>query len=403
MVPSVQIGALPDRATCEPRLTPATVGDVVRHRSHRHLRNPNISPFPLLSYQIIGTVPPTELVYDPPTGVLDFTTTTIPMETTTSIIEIVCKDGITLRGKRYSTDSVGSSLAGIPKYRILCLHGWMDNVNTFWKLCPTLLEGLTSSSSSAEIVAFDLPGHGKSAHKSLDGPPMLLMDYVYYVHEIVMGLDWKPEDVTLIGHSMGGSISLMYAAAFPTCHLIMLDSLGPHLREGGAVQHLRAHIKARLRGKDPQSIYESMEHAIEIRMLSATTFPGEQYISKEAATQLVQGATIQLEDGCGVKFLHDQRLKMPNIAYLSQEQVDEFYRAVSGTITSSSSSSFSTQTCLLLADEGMPFPSSMREHTIDVLQPKTVLHLPGSHHFHADPDSAAAVAEAILSFIMVLA
>lgn len=302
---------------------------------------------------------------------------------TVSLIELVCRDGLTLQGKRYIPDSSNSSN---PMHRVLCLHGWMDNVNSFYKLAPALVQGLTLE---ADVVAVDLPGHGKSSHKSLDGPTMVLMDYAYYVHEILMCLGWATNDVTLIGHSMGGSVCVMYAAAFPTRNLILLDSLGPHLKEGSAAQHLRAHIKARLSGKDPQSMYESLEQAIEIRMLSATTFPGNQRISREAATQLVEGAINKLDDG-GVQFLHDQRLKMPHMLYLTQHQVDEIYTAVAES---------STRICLLLADEGMPFPPAMTQHTRDTTQAETLMTLPGSHHFHADPDSADGVAKAIISFI----
>lgn len=298
-----------------------------------------------------------------------------------SPLDIECRDGLNLHGKRYAADS-----AGPPEYRILCLHGWMDNINSFWRLAPALVQKLDSP---AELVTVDLPGHGKSSHKSLDGPTMLLMDYVYYVHEILMFLEWKPEEVTLIGHSMGGSVCLMYAAAFPTCHLILLDSLGPHIKNGGAGNHLRTHIKARLRGKDPGSIYESLEQAVKIRMLSATTFPGNQFISRETAQQLVEGATTSLDDG-RVQFLHDQRLKMPHILYLSQDQVDEFYKALADS---------STRSCVLLAEQGMPFPPAMIEHAIAILKTDTVKKLHGSHHFHADPDSADGVVEAIISFM----
>jgi pimeloyl-ACP methyl ester carboxylesterase len=296
-------------------------------------------------------------------------------------LDIVCRDGLNLHGMRYATESSGPS-----EHRILCLHGWMDNINSFWRLAPALVQGLDSP---AELVTVDLPGHGKSSHKSLDGPTMLLMDYVYYVHEILMFLEWKPEEVTLIGHSMGGSLCMMYAAAFPTCHLILLDSLGPHVKNGGAGEHLRTHIKARLRGKDPGSIYESLEQAVDIRMLSAKTFPGNQYISRETAQQLVEGAITKLDDE-RVQFLHDQRLKMPHILYLSQAQVDEFYKAVADS---------STRTCVLLAEQGMPFPPEMTDHTSAIMQTDTLKKLPGSHHFHADPDSSDAVVKGIVSFI----
>lgn len=312
---------------------------------------------------------------------------TKPMSAAFEPFVVTCQDGIVLKGRRYIQVDHGE----VPENRILCWHGWMDNCQTFWKLAPALLDGMmySASSSSVDLVALDFPGHGHSSHKSLDGPSMMLMDYVYYVHEVLQALKWAPETVTLIGHSMGGAISLMYAAAFPVQKLIMLDSLGPYVKEGGAAKHLRTHIKARLRGKDPSSVYESLDQAVEVRMLTATTFPGNQHISKEAATQLVQGASKILPDG-RLEFLHDQRLKMPSILYLTQEQVDEMYKSVAESETS---------VCLLLAQEGMPFPPQMVSHVQATLQPKILKALPGSHHFHADPDSASGVAETILEFL----
>lgn len=301
----------------------------------------------------------------------------------TSVFSITCRDGIKLHAKCYREVDSSSSVL---EHRILCLHGWMDNINTFWKLAPALVDGLASP---AEVVAVDLPGHGRSSHKSLDGPTMLLMDYVYYVHEVMKHLQWEPEDTTLIGHSMGGAVSLMYSAAFSARTLIMLDSLGPYVKEGGAAQHLRTHIKARLGGKDPQSVYDNLDQAVEIRMLTATTFPGKQYISKEAATQLVAGATTTLNDG-KAEFQHDQRLKMPSIIYMTQDQVDEIYKAVADS---------TTRSCLLLAEEGMPFSREMTQHTEVSMAAEVCRKLPGSHHFHADPDSAAGVATSIISFL----
>ncbi len=280
----------------------------------------------------------------------------------------------------YSTTDVSSSSRsdGVGSF---CLHVVRSCLEDL-----ALTEGILSS---VDLVALDFPGHGHSSHKSLDGPSMMLMDYVYYVHEVLQILQWQADTVTMIGHSMGGAVSLMYAAAFPVQKLILLDSLGPYVKEGGAAKHLRTHIRARMRGKDPGSVYESLEQAIEVRMLTATTFPGNQYISKETATQLVQGASKILEDG-RLEFLHDQRLKLPSIIYLTQEQVDEIYKSVAES---------TTMVCVILANDGMPFPPHMTSHVQETLQPSTWKVLPGSHHFHADPESASAVAEAVVSFL----
>ena len=95
---------------------------------------------------------------------------------------------------------------------------------------------------SAEIIALDLPGHGWSSHKSLDGPPTVLTEGVYYIAEALDKLGWTRNDngrqnggqhdnvkdnhkVSLIGHSMGGGLSLAYAGVFPenVDKLVMLD------------------------------------------------------------------------------------------------------------------------------------------------------------------------------------
>eukprot|EP00934_Nitzschia_sp_Nitz4_P000642 Nitzschia sp. Nitz4//scaffold60_size111251//92102//93436//NITZ4_004160-RA/size111251-snap-gene-0.184-mRNA-1//1//CDS//3329555603//642//frame0 len=300
---------------------------------------------------------------------------------------IHCKDGLVLKGLRYR--SPDGAATDTPKYRILAWHGWMDNQQTYYELAPQLLSSL---SGGVELVAMDFPGHGKSSHKSLDGPSIVLMDYVYYVHEVIKGLGWDPKTVTLMGHSMGGAISLLYASAFPVKHLVVLDSLGPYIHPSydSAPKQLRRHITARMRGKDPSSVYESLEVAVETRMQTAAAFPGNQWISKEAATRLVQGASHILPSG-QLEFWHDQRLKMPSILYLTPCQVDEVYKSIAA--------SELTQVCLLLAKDGMPFGADQVAHVKECLLPQRVETLPGSHHFHADPDTANGVGQAICTFL----
>ena len=310
------------------------------------------------------------------------------MPSTCTPIELTCKDGVKLFGQRFVTESSSTSSPANIQHRILCWHGWLDNHRSFYRLAPILVDQLEGG---VDLVALDFPGHGKSSHKSLDGPTMLLMDYVYYVHDAIQQLQWQHESITLIGHSMGSAVSFMYTAAFPVANLIMLDSLGPYPKPTSEVAKcLRKHINERIKGKNPCSVYPSLEVAIETRCGTAKAWG--QYISKEAAKELVVGASKVLEeDGNKLQFLHDQRLKWPSILYTSPEQVEEMYREVA--------SNSITKTCLLLADDGMPFDASKVARTKELLQPKVVTTLPGSHHFHMDPDTAKGVADVILTFL----
>lgn len=301
----------------------------------------------------------------------------------------ICPDGVHLAGKRWMSKNGHDK-----KLRIIALHGWMDNCATFDALSNGLMYQLVSDKNAVDVdfVAIDLPGHGRSSHKSSDGPTSVLADYCYYVFEVVRQLQWKPEDLTIIGHSMGASIALMFAAAFSVDKLVMLDSLGPMTKPAEAISKtLRTHIKIRARGKMPCSVYPSFEKAVETRCQTpALLFPGEQYISEVTAKALVERGSIIKEDG-QLQFRHDQRLNWPSMLFLSEMQVEQLYKDVAIQKTS---------TCLLTAIDGMPFPPDMVSRIRNLLKPDAVYQsLPGSHHFHSDPDSVEGVVDAIVAWL----
>ena len=150
--------------------------------------------------------------------------------------------------------------------------------------------------------------------------------------------------------------------------------------------------------------YVSLEAAISARMKTATLSPGEQRLSKEAATALVGRATIRADDsfnpsqaggkeihplsyGGPIYFRHDSRLMWPSLQYFTEEQVKALL------------SDTQCPSCLLLAEEGWPITSENEKMMKDILQPTVFQRLPGSHHFHANPDDAHAVCKAIVHFL----
>lgn len=142
-------------------------------------------------------------------------------------ITLLCSDGIKLAAESWSSPMMVRETQ--PKH-VLCLHGWMDNCRSFHYLAPAIVEHFANRidelATPCKVVALDFPGHGLSSHKSLDGPPTLFADAIFYVNEAVNQLKWdKSEPFTLIGHSMGSAVACLYAAAFPEHigKLVLLD------------------------------------------------------------------------------------------------------------------------------------------------------------------------------------
>jgi pimeloyl-ACP methyl ester carboxylesterase len=95
------------------------------------------------------------------------------------------------------------------------LHGWLDHRASFDLLAP-LLPGRT--------IAYDHRGHGDSAWAGA-GAFYHFVDYLGDLEGLVRELA-PARPVRLVGHSMGGALSLLYAAARPerVSHVTMLDA-----------------------------------------------------------------------------------------------------------------------------------------------------------------------------------
>ncbi|ALC39596.1 kraken [Drosophila busckii] len=106
---------------------------------------------------------------------------------------------------------------------ILALHGWQDNCGSFDRLCPLL-------PADCSVLAIDLPGHGHSTPYPQGMQYFIFWDGICLIRRIVRKYNWK--NVTLMGHSLGGALTFMYAASFPdeVHKLINIDIAGPTVR-----------------------------------------------------------------------------------------------------------------------------------------------------------------------------
>ncbi len=108
---------------------------------------------------------------------------------------------------------------------VVLLHG-MAATSDIWRYTVEALKG------RYRVVAPDLPGHGRSEGRAR---PYGLRFYARWLDGLLDAL--KLGRVTLFGSSMGGAISLDYAARHPqrVRRLVMVDALGlgPDLPVGG--------------------------------------------------------------------------------------------------------------------------------------------------------------------------
>jgi pimeloyl-ACP methyl ester carboxylesterase len=134
--------------------------------------------------------------------------------------------------------------AGSPA--VLCVHGAGANAHWF----DFVAGGL---SADYHVLAVDLPGHGDS--RWADPAAYTIQRYAAAIAEMVELLDLR--EFTLIGHSMGGTISLVYAAEHPgrAARLIVVDS----------TLHLRREQVALLRdlGSRPPASYATSDEFID--------------------------------------------------------------------------------------------------------------------------------------------
>jgi len=219
--------------------------------------------------------------------------------------------------------------------------------------------------------------------------------------------------IILCGHSMGSGVAIVLSAAFPEwfSSIILLEGGLVARNAQDASRHVRAACQRRLKSNktlfpngsnnvNGETIlprakpYSNIDAAIEARLSTTSRMPGDQYLSYEAARDMVLRATSPAkpdeEDDVSVVFRHDPRLQWPSLQYYTREQVEAFFNDIHTS---------GIPVCFLYAADGWPVDKWGEEMLTNVLKPGYLKKLSGSHHLHADPDSVNAVAKEIVKFL----
>ncbi len=106
----------------------------------------------------------------------------------------------------YTSKGIGNPL--------VFLHGFLES-SKIWE--PFINE----LSKKRQVICIDLPGHGKSGNLNPVHTMELFADSVHFILQHL-----KVKKITLVGHSMGGYVSLAFCKKFPimTESLVLLNS-----------------------------------------------------------------------------------------------------------------------------------------------------------------------------------
>ena len=251
--------------------------------------------------------------------------------------------------------------------RVLALHGWLDNAGSFDYLAPLL---------DADIVALDLPGHGHSYHRTLQGT-YNIWDDLPDILRAADALGWQTFNV--LGHSRGAIIAALLTATLPERieSIVMLDGVRPLTRPGEEFfEQLALHLHEHLQPANNATIYPTFEHALRARCIATG-------LSVSAARPIVERGLQQTAQGW--IWRSDRRLLLASAMRLSEQHIAVMLQKI-----------VQKRHLLLLAEAG---EGAMAERRRQLAQDHTLRweSFHGGHHFQLEAQ-VAALAKRINSF-----
>jgi pimeloyl-ACP methyl ester carboxylesterase len=199
---------------------------------------------------------------------------------------------------------------------ILALHGWLDNMASFY---PLLKDTTWLIDNNFRLITIDWAGHGYSDHR-VEGQQYHLLEYVQDLYEVIDFL--KLSKVSILAHSMGGNIASLYAGAFPETidKLILLEGLSPLTQEAseGPSQLAKA---IRSRGnQQSKKIFDDITPVLKARKFGTD-------LSDESVKLLIDRNMKEIEQGyC---WRTDARVRLPSYLRLTPDQAQAFINNLS--------------------------------------------------------------------------
>ena len=258
---------------------------------------------------------------------------------------------------------------------VLALHGWLDNAATFLPLAPHL--------HGIDLVALDMPGHGRSVHLS-QGADYSFAAAIATVLDAADALGWGR--FRLLGHSMGAGIASLIAAACPDRieALVAIEALGAlaEVPDRTVVRMRDAVAAQRAQGGKRLRVFPDIDTAVRARA-HASRVPGSG-LDEDLVRLLVERGVRQVDGG--YTWSSDQRLTLPTMVRMTEPQVEDLVAGIE------------CPTLAIFADPAQPYlPDDLRRRRVALMPRGRLVTMPGGHHLHMQ--QPAEVAAAIGGFL----
>jgi pimeloyl-ACP methyl ester carboxylesterase len=202
---------------------------------------------------------------------------------------------------------------------MLLIHGGRDHCRNWDWVAERF-------SKDYHIIAPDLRGHGDSQWEASGNYAQI--SYVYDIAQLLQQKNMT--EVTVIGHSLGGAIALMYTALFPerVKKLVAIEGMGPSPSLAAKQAEISINDRVRswiddmrkLSGRLPRR-YDTLDDAF-TRMRDENP-----HLSEEQARHLTLHGANQNEDGT-YSWKFDNYVRVFSMSGLPNEEVKKMYSAI---------------------------------------------------------------------------
>lgn len=173
--------------------------------------------------------------------------------------------------------------------KVLAIHGWLDNSNSFNFLGSYLAD------RGFHVVAYDNIGHGYSSHETASSNNYTMAPYIGRCRDMIDHLKWNK--CSIVGHSLGAALATLFAGTHPEIveKIVLIDGFATPMTQPSekaavnlrkAIDSERKYCTRQLTKSGPKN-YPTVHDAITARLSSVATYPGKQFLSFEAASMLV--------------------------------------------------------------------------------------------------------------------